>query len=119
MDEFLKLLSQTKNASDHAQTMLKYHPELTEYYTILAEPGKKFIRIVQQYNDNRSHYVMYFVDKSTGVIYGSESYKKPNFKRQYGTLDTIHEWDWSPYYAVSLKGINTLVPPSQRRTATI
>jgi hypothetical protein len=68
--------------------------------------GKKYNR-VWEFSGHQS-FAKYFVEKATGKIFGAASWDTPNKKRLYGTLDTIHEWDWSDYYGVSLKGINTL-----------
>lgn len=42
----------------------------------------------------------YMVELSTGEIFGIRSDCAPNRRRTYGTLDTLHEWDWSGYRAV-------------------
>ena len=77
---------------------------------------KLFVRIYESCSRG-SNSVKYFVEKETGIIYGADGWKKPNIKRAYGTLDTIHEWDWSNYYAESKLGLSTLVPADQRRKA--
>ena len=41
----------------------------------------------------------YMVD-TDGAIYGIKGYGVPHLGHQYGTLDTIQEWDWSGYTAV-------------------
>lgn len=77
--------------------------------------GKKYVRVFGQEEKDRGRSVHSFVDKETGVIYGAESWRKPNFKRCFGTLDTIDDWNWSGYYAVSKNGQDTLVPKEQRK----
>lgn len=80
------------------------------------DPGKLYDKIVaQQHGSCTQRFIRYFVCKETGAIFGAESWRKPNFKRQYGTLDTIMDWDWSGYYAASLTGVSDLVPKGQRR----
>jgi|TARA_R110000868_G_scaffold46807_1_gene154268 hypothetical protein len=46
----------------------------------------------------------YFIDKQTGLIHPSASWKKPNLKRSFGTLDTVKDFDWGGYEAVSKPG---------------
>ena len=116
LQDFVDKLDFAVNDNDHPRTMLTYHPEISKYYTIEVHPGKLFDKLVQRTNDNsQGGYIKYFVERSTGNIYGAESFNKPNFKRQFGTLSTVDDWDWRGYYAVSLKGIDTLVPKELRR----
>jgi hypothetical protein len=72
------------------------------------KPGQKYVRVCI---DGGSRY---FVEISTGKIFGSASYKKPNLVRLYGTLDTINDWHWGGFYAVGKLGQNTLVPKEDR-----
>lgn len=41
----------------------------------------------------------YMVVLETGEIFGRKAYGVIHRGHQYGTLDTIHEWDWRPYQA--------------------
>ena len=41
----------------------------------------------------------YMVELSTGSIYGIKAYGVIHRGHSFGTLDTIHEWDWSDYTA--------------------
>ena len=59
--------------------------------SVRAEPGRKYIRILIGSS------VRYFVEVATGVIFGSESWRKPNLRRQFGTLDTFQQFDWTGY----------------------
>ncbi len=36
------------------------------------------------------------VDRRTGEIFGTKSWAMINTRRQYGTIHTFNEWDWSP-----------------------
>ena len=86
------------------------------WYRVQVKPLQKYIRVsVLNGKEHSQETVRYFVDMENGDVYGAESWRKPNFKRKYGNLDTITEWDWSDYYAVSLKGVDTLVPKNQRK----
>lgn len=42
----------------------------------------------------------YMVDMATEEIFGIKGYGVIHRGHRYGTLDTIHEWDWSDYRAV-------------------
>ena len=42
----------------------------------------------------------YMVELSTGNIYGIKAYGVIHRGHQYGTLDTIYDWNWSGYVAV-------------------
>ena len=42
----------------------------------------------------------YMVDLSTGNIYGIKAYGVIHRGHQFGTLDTINEWEWSGYRAM-------------------
>lgn len=41
----------------------------------------------------------YMVEVETGTIYGIKAYGVIHSGHAYGSLDTIHEWDWSGYTA--------------------
>lgn len=84
------------------------------YKEMKAEELGKFYRVFEWNGTQRC--ARYFIEKETGIIYGTDSWKKPNFKRAYGTLDTINDWRWGAYYALSKTGKSTLVPKDQRRT---
>jgi hypothetical protein len=77
-----------------------------------AKATKRFVRI---WRDNGQKGVAYFVDRETGVIFGAKGWKAYNPNHEYGTLDTITEYDWSGYYGVRLDGTPTLVPKELRR----
>ena len=48
----------------------------------------------------------YFVRVEDGAIFASKSFKAPTLARQYGTLDTTDQFDWSGYNAVALPNSN-------------
>jgi hypothetical protein len=48
----------------------------------------------------------YFVRVEDGAIFAAKSFKAVNKIRQYGTLDTIDQFDWSGYNAVALPNSN-------------
>jgi hypothetical protein len=77
------------------------------------ESGKRFIRVWANTGSQKG--VRYFVEKETGTIFGAKGWKAYNPNHEYGTLDTITEWDWSDYYAVSKTGKSSLIPKAARR----
>ena len=83
------------------------------YNEIGTENGRRFVKIFTNNGAQRS--VRYFVEKSSGIIFGAASWQKFNPNHEYGTLDTVAEWDWSDYYAVHKQGKPSLVPPHLRK----
>jgi hypothetical protein len=84
------------------------------YYVFGYDEGGRYIRVWRDHYNGTGKSVYVFVDKDTETIYGSASWKTPNFKRAYGTLDTLAEWDWSDFIPVSKTGKSTLVPKAER-----
>jgi hypothetical protein len=60
-------------------------------YSVTVKPGPKYTKV--DVGDSGK----YMVENSTGVIYGIKAYGKVHKGHVYGTLDTIHEYDWSGY----------------------
>ena len=54
-------------------------------------PGKKWAKV------DVGHSGKYMVEMATGEIVGIKAYGVPHLGHRCGTLDTIHEWDWSGY----------------------
>ena len=69
-------------------------------YSYDPHNGIKFVRIVVS-DDGQHCSSRYFVRVSDGAIFACESWKKPNLRRQYGTLDTIDQFDWSGYQGMA------------------
>lgn len=61
--------------------------------------GPKYVRIDIHYSGS-GRTGAYMVEKATGFIYGIKAYGVVHRGHVYGTLDTIHLWDWSGYRAV-------------------
>lgn len=76
------------------------------------DTGKRFVRV---WTMDGGKSVRYFVEKDTGIIFGAKGWKAYNPNHEYGTLETITEWDWSGYYAKSLTGKPSLVPKAERK----
>lgn len=64
----------------------------------VARDGRRFIAI------SIGTGMRYFIDKRTGLIHPSASWKAPNLKRSFGTLDTVDDFYWGNYEAVAKPG---------------
>ena len=80
---------------------------------IEVQPGTLYDKLTMK-DYGSGCYVKYFVHKPTGRILGAAGWDAKNFNREYGTLDTINEWYWGGYDAVSKNGKDTLVPKKDR-----
>jgi len=67
-----------------------------------VEQGYKFDKVFVNTGDQRMG--RYMVESRTGAIYGIKSWTQVNKRRQYGTLDTVDQYDWSDFYARPLPG---------------
>ncbi len=75
--------------------------------TVEVESGRKFDKVyVQTYHQGKPLQKLgrYMVDRNSWVIYGIKSWAQINERRTYGTLDTVDQYDWSPYYGVPKAG---------------
>lgn len=64
--------------------------------------GIKFVRVSFSARGASYKSSRYFVQVSDGTIFASSSWKKPNFNRSFGTLDTIDQFYWGGYEGVAL-----------------
>jgi hypothetical protein len=58
------------------------------YKSVEVRTGRRFDRLAV--NDG----VLYFVDISDGKIYGAKSAVQYNPRREYGSLETVAQYDW-------------------------
>ena len=75
--------------------------------TVQIETGRKFDKVyVQTYHDGKPNQRLgrYMVDRNSWVIYGIKSWQQVNERRVYGNLDTVDQYDWSPYYGTPKAG---------------
>jgi hypothetical protein len=70
---------------------------------IEVEQGRKFDRVFVRTKAGQK-IGRYFVDRLSWQIFGTKSWAQVNPRRVYGTLDTVADWDWSPYYATPKPG---------------
>lgn len=83
------------------------------YEEVQGQRGRRFMKIVA-YNGTQTM-VKYFVERSTGIIFGAKSFKVYNPNHEYGTLDTLDQYEWGGYYAMRKDGKTTLVPAGERK----
>lgn len=82
----------------------------TNFTSVTTYPGRKFDRVAID------EAVTYFVDKEDWTIYGAKSAAQYNPRRQYGTLETVTQFDWKN--GVALPG-TTLAQEIEAREAAI
>ena len=63
--------------------------------------GRQYHRIYSQRDGAAHRSARYFVRIEDGTIFASASWRAPNFKRSYGTLDTAEQFDWSGFNGVA------------------
>src|SRR5437867_3193317 len=82
-------------ATIEAQQAARVRREFTNVQppSVVVKPGRRWTRV------DVGESGKYMVD-SDDSIYGIKAYGVPHFGHQYGTLETIGEWDWSDYSAV-------------------
>jgi len=72
---------------------------------VYPEYGRKYIRIVFHHgNGEGQRMCRYFVSQEDGTIFACDSWKSPNLKRSYGTLDTVDQFDWGGYNGMAKPG---------------
>jgi len=98
----------------HQERQKRLYPELLPD-VVRTETGYKFDKVfVIQGADNPSG--RYMVENRTGKIYGIKSWTQVNKRRQYGTLETVDQFDWSEFYARPLPGTDAEREHVERET---
>ena len=75
--------------------------------TVGIDVGRKYDRIfIQTYHNGQPNQKLarYFVNRNSWEILGCKSFHQVNERRVYGTLDTIDQYDWTPFYGVPIPG---------------
>lgn len=80
-----------------------YRPELHDH-AVTVKTGKKFARVDVGTSGK------YMVDLETGEIFGIKAYGVVHRGHKYGSLATLHEWDWRGYTAVLVVHTFTAAP---------
>ena len=70
--------------------------------TVQIETGRKFDKVYVQTKVQKLG--RYMVDRNSWVIYGIKSWAQVNLRREYGTLDTVDQYDWSAHYGIPKPG---------------
>lgn len=95
IEKFAELLE-----SDQVKGLIRHgfdpeQPAFKQNYTVRIKKGKKYTKVDVGTSGK------YMVDQE-GNIWGIKAYGVIHKGHHYGTLDTIHDWDWSEYYAVKI-----------------
>lgn len=75
--------------------------------TVGIDIGRKYDRIfVQTYHNGQPNQKIarYFVNRNSWEILGIKSFHQVNERRIYGTLDTVDQYDWVPFYGTPKAG---------------
>ena len=100
--EYVEKLEKFRQAFQSADRGCVDHGE-----TVQIETGRKFDKVyIQTYHQGKPLQKIgrYMVDRNSWVIYGIKSWAQINERRTYGTLDTVDQYDWSPFYGVPKAG---------------
>lgn len=116
---FLKTLEDQRNEDTERRYPILHKTAIDDgrrgYHEVGSDPGKRFVRVWDSHGSKTSKSVSYFVEIETGIIFGAKSWRIYNPNHEYGTLDTIDEWDWSGFYATHKEGRSRMFPKSIRR----
>jgi hypothetical protein len=122
LDAFCKRLEAARNEDIRARYPSLHDRAINDgfegYHAVKYIEGGRFWKVYIEINTDgqyKNGSVCYFVERSTGVIFGASGWKAYNPVHEYGNLETIDEWDWAPYYAVNKNGKDSKVPKQSRR----
>lgn len=87
----------------HNERLARLFPD-SEPMKVRTEKGYKFVKVFLVNAEELRDEGRYMVDRRTGDIYGVKSWTQVNFRRWFGTLETVEEYDWSEYHARPLPG---------------
>jgi hypothetical protein len=95
--EYVQKLEQFRSAFQKADTDGRNTTD-----TVQIETGRKFDKVYVKTEVQKLG--RYMVDRNSWVIYGIKSWAQINERRTYGTLDTVDQYDWKPYYGIPKAG---------------
>ena len=102
LERFRKLFEEHNNERKN-----RLYPELPND-TIGVEEGYKFDKVfvihVTSADGKTQRMGRYMVESRSGAIYGIKAWAQVNRRRQYGTLNTVDQYDWSDFYGRPLPG---------------
>lgn len=97
IEPFRSLLEREQNTG-YIERHGNEHPEIRQdSCTVTVKMGRKYAN-VDIGKTNRGG--RYMVDLETGGIFACKAYGVIHRGHYFGTLDEIHEWDWSDYRAI-------------------
>lgn len=96
--QFTSLVESHSNAGHRA----RYGKSFQDEKVCASKPGQKFVRIF--FDNGTQKMSRYFVRIEDGAIFACGGWKVPNLNRQFGTLTTMYEFDWSGYEGVAKPG---------------
>lgn len=114
-------MSNYKDSLEQFKTLFeKEHNERLSRFNLPAEKinlikGYKFDKIYVKISTGQK-IARYMVEHISGAIYGIKSWTQVNMRRQFGTLDTINDWDWSGETASPKKGTKAEAWLAERET---
>lgn len=98
MNEKIKAFGARLEAEQKARRLEEFKEASPEYIAaygkVNIKPGKKYTKV------DIGGSGKYMVDLSDGAIYGIKAYGVIHKGHQYGTLDTVDQYDWGGYKAV-------------------
>jgi len=83
--------------------------------TVQIETGRKFDKVYVQTKVQKLG--RYMVDRNSWVIYGIKSWAQVNLRREYGTLDTVDQYDWAAHYGIPKAGTDAEKQQTAREQA--
>lgn len=104
--EYLRHLQALKDriGEDQQVELLKLDEENEKSTVVAIETGMRYDKVLIGWmNKDRSFTPMevrYFVERSTGDIYGAKSSVAPNLRWYFGNIYDANQWDWSGHHAV-------------------
>lgn len=99
VESFARLVEQDQRTRYIAEYGTEFPDLVDSACTVTVSMGKKFARVDIGGGIHRSG--RYMVDLETGEIFGVKGYGVVHKGWRFGTLDTIHDWNWGDYRAVN------------------
>ena len=109
LEQFVKCVEEQYN-----ERMLRIFPDSLRQF-VKTEKGYKFIKVYLAKSDGKPD-PRYMVNRRTGEIYGVKSWTQINLRRQFGTLETATEYDWSELNARPVAGSTAELEHFKRET---
>ncbi len=88
--------------------------------TVGVDTGRKYDRVyIQTYHNGQplQKIARYFVNRNSWVINAPKSFHQINERREFGTLDTVDQYNWEPYQGTPLPGTEAEKAHNEREIA--